>query len=496
MAENHALIPEATAMYTQTNMKESQDISKNLMSGDFERQFRGAMVEKTDRRWQTWLITLAVVVGALLAWLLVFTVVRELQVRQLRREVDELTANMIAMSANFKSLSQKIDKNKLFNEFKDLQDTIYADEDISSLDGKEVVKDRVYDSLEKLHGLTVMEDDNIGDDEDMLDTGDDAESGDWYPDYDKREHIGTTNMVHLRPEDFVDSDLSFRSDSERSVLSNIREIRRRLNENPEDPDLPELQPLPTSTPRADPPTPPAEEMTRDKRSVFPPSTDIVDEFAAPRVVGKTDDRRKTKKFSPSSEYSTAKMALQSVTRTVRNSDYEEGARRPFIAAHFHGNTSHLSPDVHEHYKGNGLVRVSHGAAHDVWYPAPWTVASPHPRPTLTRNGHVHVHHTGVYLVYVQIYYLDSHDIISWVLHRTNADIEGRETLLQCAQSSHSTEHIDKPNSCFSAAAIFLRAGDRLAVRNTGGDRHSLMQPEKSFIGLVKLADAEDPTQEL
>lgn len=124
MAENHALIPEATAMYTQTNMKESQDISKNLMSGDFERQFRGAMVEKTDRRWQTWLITLAVVVGALLAWLLVFTVVREVQVRQLRREVDELTANMIAMSANFKSLSQKIEKNKLFNEFKDLQDTV------------------------------------------------------------------------------------------------------------------------------------------------------------------------------------------------------------------------------------------------------------------------------------------------------------------------------------------------------------------------------------
>ncbi|PZC81350.1 hypothetical protein B5X24_HaOG212802 [Helicoverpa armigera] len=105
-------------------MKESQDISKTLMSGDFERQFRGAMVEKTDRRWQTWLITLAVVVGALLAWLLVFTIVREVQIRQLRHEVDELTANMIAVSANVKSLSQKIEKNKLFNEFKELQDTV------------------------------------------------------------------------------------------------------------------------------------------------------------------------------------------------------------------------------------------------------------------------------------------------------------------------------------------------------------------------------------
>lgn len=124
MAENHALIPEATSMYTQTNMKESHDISKNLMSGDFERQFRGAMVEKTDRRWQTWLITLTVVFGALVAWLLVLTIVREVQVRQLRHEVDELSVNLIAISANVKSLSQKIEKNKLFNEFKDLQDTV------------------------------------------------------------------------------------------------------------------------------------------------------------------------------------------------------------------------------------------------------------------------------------------------------------------------------------------------------------------------------------
>ncbi|XP_021185603.3 protein eiger [Helicoverpa armigera] len=494
MAENHALIPEATSMYTQTNMKESQDISKTLMSGDFERQFRGAMVEKTDRRWQTWLITLAVVVGALLAWLLVFTIVREVQIRQLRHEVDELTANMIAVSANVKSLSQKIEKNKLFNEFKELQDTIYADEDISSIvDGKEDPKDRTYDSLEKLHGLTVLEDENLGDDEDLLDTGEDAESGDWYPDYDKRaQHIGTTNMVHLRPEDFVDSDMSF---GDKSVLSNIREIRRRLNENPEDPDLPELAPVPTPV---HPTKPTDEELSRDKRSVISDSSaDSIDEYAAPRVMAKTDDRRKSKKFAPNLDYvPAAKMAMHTVTRTVRNSDYEEGARRPFVAAHFHGNTSHLSPEIHEHYKGNGLVRVSHGAAHDVWYPAPWTVASPHPRPTLTRNGHVRVHHTGVYLVYVQIYYLDSHDTISWVLHRTNPEIEGRETLLQCTQSTHSTDHIDKPNSCFSAAALFLKANDMLAVRNTGGDRHSLMQPEKSFIGLIKLADAEDPVQEL
>lgn len=101
----------------------------------------------------------------------------------------------------------------------------------------------------------------------------------------------------------------------------------------------------------------------------------------------------------------------------------------------------------------------------------------------------------------QIYYLEIKDVISWVLHRTNAEIEGRETLLQCAQFSQAVAEdpsgrpMEKPNSCFSAAALFLRAGDRLAVRNTGGDIHSLMQPEKSFIGLVKLADAEDPNDD-
>lgn len=86
-------------------------------------------------------------------------------------------------------------------------------------------------------------------------------------------------------------------------------------------------------------------------------------------------------------------------------------------------------------------------------------------------------------------------MISWVLHRTSSDSDDRDTLLQCARTSPSFETRDKPNSCFSASALLLREGDRLAVRNTGGDRHALMQPEKSFIGLVKLADADVPEEE-
>lgn len=492
MAEKHALIPEPITMYAQTDaLNETKDMSKNLMSGDFERQYTSAIVDKCDRRRKAWLVTGAAVVAGLVAGLLVLAIVREVQVARLRSEVDELTANMIAISATVKSLNQKISNNKHFNDFKPLDDTIYADEDqdVTTVedDAKESEKQKKSDSLKKLHDLTVLEGDNIGDDEDMLDPDDDDETGDWYPDYDKRaEKIGTTNMVHLRPEDFTDSVVMFNEDA--IGTSNIRELRRMLNENPENPDLLALQTIPETT------TADSMESERSKRSVMPDSAmDAVDEFSAP-IMMKHEERRKTKKFHGNSEPS-AKLSMHTVTRTARNSDNED-QRRPFVAAHFHGNTSHLSPEVHEHYKGNGLVRVSHGAAHDVWYPAPWTIASPHPRPTLTRNGHIHVHHTGVYLVYAQIYYLDSHDVISWVLHRTNPELDGRETLLQCAQSSHTSEPMDKPNSCFSASALFLKAGDRLAVRNTGGDRHSLMQPEKSFIGLIKLADAEDPAQEL
>lgn len=490
MAEKHALIPDPITMYTQKEtMKEVKDASKNLMGGDFERQYGGPTMNKCDRRMKAWVVTVtATIIGLLLA-LLVLVIVREIHIARLRSEIDDLTANMIAMSANVKLLNQKYN-NKHFNDFKPMEDTIYADEDqdLSTLEtaDKEEDKDKSnYDSLEKLHDITVLEEDNIGDDEDMLDVADDPESGDWYPDFDKRaDKVMNSNMVHLRPDEIADA-VAFKKDNE-LLLSNVRKIKKLLNENPENPDLPPLQPPDMTESSVD---------KRNKRSVFESSPEV-DRFPAPYMATKLEERRKSKKFLGSLESaSAAKMTMHTVPRTVRNSDDEE-QRRPFIAAHFHGNTSHLNTEVHEHYKGNGLIRVSHGAPHDVWYPSQWTISSPPPRPTLTHSGHVRVHHTGVYLVYAQIYYLDSHDVISWVLHRTNPESDGRDTLLQCAQSSHSTEVLDKPNSCFSASALFLRAGDRLAVRNTGGDRHSLMQPEKSFIGLIKLADAEDPAQDL
>lgn len=67
---------------------------------------------------------------------------------------------------------------------------IYADDDQDNLveEPKDTKKDKQsFGPLEKLHGLTVLEDDTqLADDEDMYDGDEDAESGDWYPDYDRR----------------------------------------------------------------------------------------------------------------------------------------------------------------------------------------------------------------------------------------------------------------------------------------------------------------------
>lgn len=114
MAEKHALIPNPLIMYTQT---ETKDMSKNLMGGDFEKQYSEKV--KTTRWKQACVVAGGVTVTALVVWLLVLVMVREVQLTRLRQEVDELTATVIAVTANVKSLNQKFSNNKqLLNDFK------------------------------------------------------------------------------------------------------------------------------------------------------------------------------------------------------------------------------------------------------------------------------------------------------------------------------------------------------------------------------------------
>lgn len=125
MAENHALIAESATMYTQTDaLKESKDLSQNLVSGDFEMQYRNRVMEQSGRRRQACFITSAVTIGAIIVWLLVLTVLREVQIARLRQEVEQLSAHIVAVEATLNGLDQKVSNNRLFNDFKTLEDTV------------------------------------------------------------------------------------------------------------------------------------------------------------------------------------------------------------------------------------------------------------------------------------------------------------------------------------------------------------------------------------
>lgn len=115
MSANQVLLPQS-AMY-KSDMKEVKDMSKNLMSGDFENQYKGAM-EKCGKKKYACVVTLSVIVIVLGIVLVAMSVIQV----KLRRDVDMLSANMIAMSANLELLNQKI-VNK-YNDFKTIDNTV------------------------------------------------------------------------------------------------------------------------------------------------------------------------------------------------------------------------------------------------------------------------------------------------------------------------------------------------------------------------------------
>lgn len=112
------------AMYSQTDpLKEVKDMSKNLVSGDFETEYRGVL-EKRGRRRQACAVTVVLAFVVAFLWLLALTLVREVQVVRLREDVERLSANMIVLSARLENLNQKVANNKLFNEFKAVDDLV------------------------------------------------------------------------------------------------------------------------------------------------------------------------------------------------------------------------------------------------------------------------------------------------------------------------------------------------------------------------------------
>lgn len=58
---------------------------------------------------------------------------------------------------------------------------------------------------------------------------------------------------------------------------------------------------------------------------------------------------------------------------------------------------------------------------------------------------------------------------------------------QCTTMTHTGSHGDpKTNSCYTSGLIHLRNGDKIKLRDVGNHRYVLMQPNKSFFGLIKI----------
>lgn len=111
----YALLPTSLTMYTQSNaLKDERDLSKNLVGGDFES--RGSDKSVNGKR-KTCGVVLVLALTISYVWLIGLTVVRELQLAKLKDDVGQLSANLLALEA-------RVNNNKIFDDFKNLEDTV------------------------------------------------------------------------------------------------------------------------------------------------------------------------------------------------------------------------------------------------------------------------------------------------------------------------------------------------------------------------------------
>ncbi|EFN81358.1 hypothetical protein EAI_00347 [Harpegnathos saltator] len=129
---------------------------------------------------------------------------------------------------------------------------------------------------------------------------------------------------------------------------------------------------------------------------------------------------------------------------------------------------------------NGKVR-HHRGIFKAWRPSDWvTELGMNRHFTLSSEGEITVHETGLYLAYAQIHYVDEHDDNGFHL------LVNGEPILQCMVHTPGIGH--KSRSCFSARVTFLQADDRLVLKEVGAAKFALFHREKSFLGLAKLGE--------
>lgn len=153
-----------------------------------------------------------------------------------------------------------------------------------------------------------------------------------------------------------------------------------------------------------------------------------------------------------------------------------------IAIHYSGDTSKYNNGQHENYEGNGRLRHAGGTYTD-WEASPWVNILSMDRFFKLDRGVVEIQENGLYNVYAQIFYHDSHDTNGFVVQHNSVPF------LQCTKMTHSQQQVVKSNTCFTSGVIYLRNGDTIQLDDLGSHRFTLFEPAKSFFGIMKIGDA-------
>ena len=94
---------------------------------------------------------------------------------------------------------------------------------------------------------------------------------------------------------------------------------------------------------------------------------------------------------------------------------------------------------------------------------------------------------------MQVHYLDGHVINAYEV------FVNTEPFLRCVTSAPAlaaAEAMNPPaaaaaNTCYTAASTPLREGDKLFLRDIEPMRYSVLEPSKTFFGLVRIAPIAD-----
>lgn len=157
-------------------------------------------------------------------------------------------------------------------------------------------------------------------------------------------------------------------------------------------------------------------------------------------------------------------------------------QRGCAAAHYEGHVA--ASRKTSHYggsEGNGHLRNTHpDSLFADWQPAAWMESQRCEEHFRLYSGQVTVATAGLYYLYAQINYLEDSDINGFEI-QVNA-----ETLVKCI-TMESSDLEEKINTCHTGAVTYLGPGDAVSIRDLEPNRHSILLPDRSFFGLVRLS---------